>query len=108
LAPSDFFRFGYVKRKLMGHRTETPFELLVRIQVIMVEMQREPLHAVFSNGWSDCKTACRQMVKMSDELKELNILKLILIVRFAYATLDVESPIFSMLSRPGKSLHQIF
>jgi hypothetical protein len=29
------------------------------------------------------------MVSMSDELKERNILKLILIVRFACATLDV-------------------
>jgi hypothetical protein len=29
------------------------------------------------------------MVSMSDELKERNILKLILIVRFAFATLDV-------------------
>jgi hypothetical protein len=34
------------------------------------------------------------MVKMLDELKERNILKLILIVRFACATLDVEHFIF--------------
>jgi hypothetical protein len=33
------------------------------------------------------------MVSMSDELKEHNILKLILIVRFACATLDVGRPI---------------
>jgi hypothetical protein len=33
------------------------------------------------------------MVSMSDELKEHNILKLILIVRFACATLDVGHPI---------------
>jgi hypothetical protein len=33
------------------------------------------------------------MVSMSDELKERNILKLILIVRFACATLDVGHPI---------------
>jgi hypothetical protein len=32
-------------------------------------------------------------VNMSDELKECNILKLILIVRFACATLDVRHPI---------------
>jgi hypothetical protein len=32
---------------------------------------------------------------MSDELKERNILKLILIVRFACATLDVGHPIVS-------------
>jgi hypothetical protein len=35
------------------------------------------------------------MVSMSDELKERNILKLILIVRFACATLDVGHPIIS-------------
>jgi hypothetical protein len=34
------------------------------------------------------------MVSMSDELKECNILKLILIVRFACATLDVGHPIY--------------
>jgi hypothetical protein len=45
------------------------------------------------DGWSDCKTACRQMVSMSNELKERNILKLVLIVRFACATLDVGHPI---------------
>jgi hypothetical protein len=33
------------------------------------------------------------MVSMSDELQERNILKLILIVRFACATLDVGHPI---------------
>jgi hypothetical protein len=33
------------------------------------------------------------MVSMSDELKERNILKLILIARFACATLDVGHPI---------------
>jgi hypothetical protein len=33
------------------------------------------------------------MVSMPDELKERTILKLILIVRFACATLDVEHPI---------------
>jgi hypothetical protein len=35
------------------------------------------------------------MVSMSTELKERNILKLILIVRFACATLDVGHPISS-------------
>jgi hypothetical protein len=34
------------------------------------------------------------MVSTSDELKERNILKLILIVTFACATLDVRHPIF--------------
>jgi hypothetical protein len=35
------------------------------------------------------------MVSMSDELKERNILKLILIMRFACATLDVGRPMIS-------------
>jgi hypothetical protein len=59
LGPSDFFLFGYVKGKLMGYRAETPSELLVRIRVILAETPREPLNAVFSNGWSDCENACR-------------------------------------------------
>jgi hypothetical protein len=36
-------------------------------------------------------------VSMSDGLKERNILKLILIVRFACATLDVGHPIFDLI-----------
>jgi hypothetical protein len=47
LAPSDFFLFGYVKGKLMGYRVETPSELLVRIRVILAEIPREILNAVF-------------------------------------------------------------
>jgi hypothetical protein len=47
LAPSDFFLFGYVKGKLMGYRAETPSKLLVRIRVILVEIPREILNAVF-------------------------------------------------------------
>jgi hypothetical protein len=55
---------------------------------------------LFSNGWSDCKNACRSIVSMLDELKEGNILKLILIVRFSCATLDVGHPILTL---PGDS-----
>jgi hypothetical protein len=46
LAPSDFFLFGHVKGKLMGYRTETPSELLVRIRVILSEISRETLNSV--------------------------------------------------------------
>jgi hypothetical protein len=46
-APSDFFLFDYVKGKLMGYRVETPSELLVRIRVILAEISRETLNAVF-------------------------------------------------------------
>jgi hypothetical protein len=41
------------------------------------------------------------MVSMSDELKERNILKLILIVRFACATIDVGHLIVIMCLRPS-------
>jgi hypothetical protein len=47
LAPWDVFLFGYVKRKLMGYRAETPPELLVLIRVILAEILREALNAVF-------------------------------------------------------------
>jgi hypothetical protein len=47
LAASDFFLFGHVKGKLMGYRAETPYEFLVRIRVILTEIPRETLNAVF-------------------------------------------------------------
>jgi hypothetical protein len=46
-APSDFFLFGYFKGKLIGYRAESLSELLVRIQVILAEIPRETLNAVF-------------------------------------------------------------
>jgi hypothetical protein len=87
------FLFGYVKGKLIGYRAETPSELHVRIRVILAEIPWENLNAFFSNGWSNCKNVCRCTVSMLDELKEHNILKLILIVRFACVTLHVGHPI---------------
>jgi hypothetical protein len=42
------------------------------------------------------------MVSMLDELKERNILKLILIMRFACATLDVGHPIHNKSQMMGK------
>jgi hypothetical protein len=36
----------------MGYRTETPFELLVRIRVILTKIPRETLNAVFLE-WMD-------------------------------------------------------
>jgi hypothetical protein len=42
------------------------------------------------------------MVSISDELKERNILKLILIVRFACATLDLGHPIGKRNEEEGK------
>jgi hypothetical protein len=41
------FPFWYGKGKLMGYRAETPPELLVRIRVILAEIRRETLNAVF-------------------------------------------------------------
>jgi hypothetical protein len=52
LAPLDFFLFGYVKGKLMGYRDETPSEFLVRIRVILAEIPRDTLNAVFLE-WMD-------------------------------------------------------
>jgi hypothetical protein len=43
----SFFLFGYVKGKLMGYCAETPSELLVCILVILDEIPRETLNAVF-------------------------------------------------------------
>jgi hypothetical protein len=81
----------------MGYRGETPSELLVRIRirirVILAEIPWETLNAVFLEWMEQLQNACRQIVSMSDELKDRNILKLILIVRFACATLDVGHPI---------------
>jgi hypothetical protein len=47
LAPSDSLLFGYLKGKLIGHRAETPSELLVRIRVILAEIPLDTLKAVF-------------------------------------------------------------
>jgi hypothetical protein len=47
LAFSDFSLFGHVKGKLMGYRAEIPSELIVRIRLILVEIPRETLNAVF-------------------------------------------------------------
>jgi hypothetical protein len=41
------FLFGEVKGKLMRYRAETPFEVLVRIRVILAGIPRETLNAVF-------------------------------------------------------------
>jgi hypothetical protein len=60
LAPSDFFLFGYVKRKLMGYRAETPSELLVHIRVIMAEIPRAALNAVILE-WMERLQKCVQV-----------------------------------------------
>jgi hypothetical protein len=45
--PRTFAFFGYAKGKLMEYRAETPSELLVRIRLILPEIPRETLNAVF-------------------------------------------------------------
>jgi hypothetical protein len=55
-----FFLLGHVKGKLMGYRTETPSELLVRIQVILAEILRETLNAV-SLEWMERLQKCVQV-----------------------------------------------
>jgi hypothetical protein len=47
MTPSDFFLLGCVKRKLMGYRAESESELLVGIGVILAEIPRDVLNAVF-------------------------------------------------------------
>jgi hypothetical protein len=54
------FLFGYVKGRLMGYRAETPSELLVRIRVIMAEIPRETLNAVFLE-WMERLQECLQV-----------------------------------------------
>jgi hypothetical protein len=60
LAPSDFFPFGWGKRKLMGYRAENPSELRVRIRVILAEIPRETLNAVFLE-WMERLQKCVQV-----------------------------------------------
>jgi hypothetical protein len=57
LAPSDFFLFGYVKRKLMRYRAESESELLVRIGLILAEIPGDVLNAVFLE-WMDRLQKC--------------------------------------------------
>jgi histone-lysine N-methyltransferase SETMAR len=52
LAPSDMFLFGYVERKLIGYRAESESELLARLGVILAEIPRDVLNAVFLE-WMD-------------------------------------------------------
>jgi hypothetical protein len=54
------FLFGYVKGKLMGYRAETLPELLVRSRVILAEILRETLNAVFLE-WMERLQKCVQV-----------------------------------------------
>jgi hypothetical protein len=60
LAPSDLFLLGDVKLKLMGYRAETPSEFLVHIRVILAEIPRETLNAVFLE-WMERLQKCVQV-----------------------------------------------
>jgi hypothetical protein len=60
LAPLDFFLFGYVNGKLMGYRPETPSELPVCIRVILAEIPRETLNAIFLE-WMERLQKCLQV-----------------------------------------------
>jgi hypothetical protein len=54
------FLFGYVKGKLMEYRAETPSEFLVHIRVILAEIPRETLDAVFLE-WMERLQKCVQI-----------------------------------------------
>jgi hypothetical protein len=60
VAPSDFFLSGYAKGKLMEYRAETPSECLVHIRVILAEIPRETLNAVFLE-WIERLQKCLQV-----------------------------------------------
>jgi hypothetical protein len=60
LVPSDFFLFGYVNGKLMGYCAEAPSELLVPIRVILAEIPRATLNAVFLE-WIERLQKCVQV-----------------------------------------------
>jgi hypothetical protein len=57
LAPSDFFLFSSVKRKLIGYRADRDSELLVRTRVISAGIPRDALNAVFLE-WMDRLQKC--------------------------------------------------
>jgi hypothetical protein len=59
LTPLGFFLFGSVKGKLMGYRAEIPFELLVRIRVILAEIPWETLNAAFLEWMERLQNVCR-------------------------------------------------
>jgi hypothetical protein len=59
LAPSGFSLFGYVNGNLIGYRAETPSELLFRIWVILAEIPRETLNAIFPE-WIELLQQCVQ------------------------------------------------
>jgi hypothetical protein len=60
LGPVDFFLFGCVKGKLVGYCAETPSEFLVLIRVILEEIPRETLKAVFVE-WMERLQNCLQV-----------------------------------------------
>jgi hypothetical protein len=60
LAPSNFFISVYFKGKLMGYRAETPFKLLLGVRVILAEIPRETLNAVFLE-WMERLQKCVQV-----------------------------------------------
>jgi hypothetical protein len=60
LALLNFFLFDYVKGKLMEYRPEPPSELLVRIRVILAEIPRETLKAVWLK-WMERLQKCVQV-----------------------------------------------
>jgi hypothetical protein len=60
LAPSDFVLLGYLKGKQTGYRAATASELLVHIRVILAEIPRETLNAVFLE-WMERLQKCVQV-----------------------------------------------
>jgi hypothetical protein len=60
LAPSDFFLFGYVKRKLMGYHAESADDLFGQVLLILGEIPLATLNGVFQE-WMGRLQKCIDM-----------------------------------------------
>jgi histone-lysine N-methyltransferase SETMAR len=70
LAPSDFFLFRYVKRKLMGYHAESTDDLFGQVLLIRGEIPLATLNGVFQEWMGDCKNALIWVKTMLDDLKK--------------------------------------
>jgi hypothetical protein len=68
LAPSDFWRFGYLKGVLQGSSFDEPDELLSSIQPILRGVDRETLDAVFQEGMIQLQNVLMEMVNMLSDV----------------------------------------
>lgn len=60
LAPSDFFLFGYLKNKLMGHHFDSEADLLSKSEKILKKISRFTLEKVFEE-WIERLKLCIEL-----------------------------------------------